>query len=286
MTSLNAEAWNSIHLALEEDLGIGSGSGDHSTLSTIPAGEKGRARLLIKEEGILAGVELALAVFHTVDPGLQVETFLSDGTAVKKGDEPFHVQGDKRSILTAERLVLNYMQRMSGIATLTRRYVQKVEHTSCQILDTRKTTPGLRWMEKWAVRLGGGANHRMGLYDMIMIKDNHVDFCGGVLQALDAVVRYQEEQGLNLPVELETRNLKELELALQHGSVDRVMLDNYTLPLLREAVDLINGRIPAEASGGVHLDTVQAIAETGVDYVSVGALTHSAVAMDISLKAL
>jgi nicotinate-nucleotide pyrophosphorylase (carboxylating) len=284
--NLPPEAYHSIRLALDEDLGLGPGRGDHSTLSTVPAAEQGRARLLVKQAGILAGVELARQIFHTVDPELVVEQHIADGTPVSPGDMPFYVSGSKQSILTAERLVLNFMQRMSGIATLTLRYVERVNHTKCRVLDTRKTTPGLRWMEKWAVRIGGGHNHRMGLYDMIMIKDNHVDFCGGIAPALSTVARYQQERGLNLPVELETRNLDEVRQALAHGGMQRIMLDNYPLELLREAVQLINGQVETEASGGVNLDTVGPIAETGVDFVSVGALTHSAIAMDISLKAL
>ncbi len=284
--ALPPEALLCIRETLAEDLGSGPGSGDHSTLATVPEGATGRARLLIKQPGILAGTSLAQAVFHLVDPDLTLDIRLTDGMRVSPGDEPFHVAGSSRSILTAERLVLNFMQRMSGIATLTRAYTDRVQHTNCKILDTRKTTPGLRWMEKWAVRIGGGQNHRMGLYDRIMIKDNHVDFSGSISKALDAVASYQLSRGLNLPVEIETRSLDEVRQVLAWGQVQRIMLDNYALNSLREAVQLIGDRTETEASGGVNLQTVSAIAETGVDFVSVGALTHSAAALDISLKAL
>jgi nicotinate-nucleotide pyrophosphorylase (carboxylating) len=279
-------ALESIRAALLEDLGQGEGRGDHSTLSSVPTDARGRARLLVKQPGVLAGLEVAAAVFSEVDPSLQMELHLRDGDAVAPGDEPFHLSGPSRSILTAERVALNFLQRMSGIATLTRAYAERVAHTHCRVLDTRKTTPGLRWMEKWAVRLGGGYNHRMGLYDYIMIKDNHADFCGGLARAIDAVERYQAERGLHLGLEVETRNLDEVRQVLERGGVQRIMLDNFALPDLARAVQLIGGRAETEASGGINLDTVAAVAETGVDFVSVGALTHSAPALDLSLKAV
>lgn len=271
-----------IKAALEEDIQ----DGDHTTLACIPSTESGTARCLIKEDGVLAGVELAVEIFHMVDSSLKVDIKINDGTPVKYGDVPFFVSGSKQSILTAERLVLNFMQRMSGIATKTRAFADKIAHTKCRLLDTRKTTPGLRVFEKWAVRIGGGHNHRMGLYDRVMIKDNHVDFCGGIPEAIDTVERYLKEKNLSIPVEIETRNLAEVAQVLKRGGVDRIMLDNYKLETMREAVQLIDGRFETEGSGGVNLETVGPIAETGVDFVSVGALTHSATSMDISLKAV
>lgn len=267
--------------ALAEDIG----PGDHTTLATIPEGAKGSARLLVKQPGILAGVELAAAVAHRFDPTLQLKTYLLDGALVKPGDVAFHLVGAERSILMVERLLLNFMQRLSGIATLTRRYVDAVEGTGCTILDTRKTTPTLRALEKWAVRLGGGGNHRHGLYDMVLIKDNHHDMCGGIPQAISAAQAYLKREGLELPIEVEVRGLDELELVLRTGGVQRVMLDNFQPLLLRKAVELIAGRFETEASGGITLETVRAYAETGVDFISVGALTHSAPSLDLSLKA-
>jgi nicotinate-nucleotide pyrophosphorylase (carboxylating) len=259
--------------------------GDHSSLATVPPSAEGRARLLVKQPGVLAGVALARALFERVDPRLELDVRLDDGAVVRPGDEAFLVSGPTRSILTAERLVLNGMQRMSGIATLTRRYAEAIAHTDCRLLDTRKTTPGLRQVEKWAVRIGGGHNHRMGLYDMVMIKDNHVDFCGGIAEAIDAVHRYFEQLGRTLPIEIETRNLEEVERVLARGGVQRVMLDNYALEDLRRAVERIGDAFETEASGGVNLETIGPIAETGVDFVSVGALTHSVDSLDLSLKA-
>ncbi|MBI1192343.1 MAG: carboxylating nicotinate-nucleotide diphosphorylase [Bacteroidetes bacterium] len=288
--ALSPDATTSIRQALAEDAGHGPHAGDHTSRATVPAKQQGRARLLVKQPGVLAGVDLACRILGEVDPSLHIHLRMRDGAIIQPGDEPFYLSGSELSILTAERIVLNFMQRMSGIATLTRTYTDRIAHTPCRLLDTRKTTPGLRWMEKWAVRIGGGYNHRMGLYDMVMIKDNHVDFSGGIAAALDSVVRYQQERGLALPVEIETRNLKEVQQVLdhgaQHGMVQRIMLDNYPLPLLREAVGLIARQAETEASGGVTLDTVAAIAETGVDFISVGALTHSAIGLDLSLKAL
>lgn len=267
--------------ALAEDIG----TGDHTTLATIPEESKGSARLLVKQPGILAGVELASAIAQHFDTRLQVRPYLMDGAHVSIGDVAFHLIGPQRSILTVERVLLNFMQRLSGVATLTRRYVDAVAGTGCVILDTRKTTPTLRALEKWAVQLGGGANHRHGLYDMIMIKDNHHDMLGGIPQAIAAARAYLDHNQLDLKIEVEVRGLDELELVLRHGGVDRVMLDNFTPNVLRKAIELISGRFETEASGGITLDSVRSFAETGVDFISVGALTHSAPSLDLSLKA-
>ena len=271
-----------IDLALREDIG----DGDHTTLSTIPPNARGAARLLVKDQGVLAGVELAQAIAHRFDPDLHFKLFLQDGATISKGDVAFTIMGSSRSILIVERLMLNFMQRMSGIATLTHRFVQAVEGTGCRILDTRKTTPGLRAIEKWAVRIGGGHNHRHGLYDMVMIKDNHVDMAGGIPQAIAAARAYQVQHGMDLPIEVETRSMSEVEQVLATGGVQRIMLDNFTPEQLRTAVQRIAGRFETEASGGITLETVRAYAETGVDFVSVGALTHSVPSLDLSLKAL
>jgi nicotinate-nucleotide pyrophosphorylase (carboxylating) len=271
-----------IELALAEDLG----DGDHTTLATIPADTAGAARLLVKQPGVLAGVELAQAVMRRVDPALNVKVFIQDGAQVVPGDVAFTVMGASRSILIAERTVLNFMQRMSGIATLTRRFVQAMEGTRCRVLDTRKTTPGLRHVEKWAVRIGGGLNHRMGLYDMVMIKDNHADMAGGISRAIAAVKAYQHQLGRELPIEVEVRNMKELEEVLITGGVDRIMLDNFGLDDLRLAVKRIRRRVATEASGGITLENAHDYAATGVDYISVGALTHSVGSLDLSLKAM
>ncbi|MEZ4757008.1 MAG: carboxylating nicotinate-nucleotide diphosphorylase [Flavobacteriales bacterium] len=271
-----------VELALREDIG----SGDHSALSTIPGDARGAARLLVKDAGVLAGVELAERVVERFDPALHMRVFLQDGARVKPGDVAFTINGPSRSILTIERLVLNFMQRMSGIATLTARYVAAVEGTGCRVLDTRKTTPGLRAVEKWAVRIGGGHNHRQGLYDMIMIKDNHADLCGGIPQAIAAARKYLAANGMSLPIEVETRDLKEVEQVLVTGGVQRIMLDNFTPDLLKAAVKRIGGQVETEASGGITLETIRDYAATGVDMISVGALTHSATSLDLSLKAL
>lgn len=271
-----------IELALAEDLG----DGDHTTLATIPADTAGAARLLVKQPGVLAGVELAQAVMRRVDPALNVKVFIQDGAQVVPGDVAFTVMGASRSILIAERTVLNFMQRMSGIATLTRRFVQAMEGTRCRVLDTRKTTPGLRHVEKWAVRIGGGVNHRMGLYDMVMIKDNHADMAGGISRAIAAVKAYQHQLGRELPIEVEVRSMKELEEVLITGGVDRIMLDNFGLDDLRLAVKRIRRRVATEASGGITLENAHDYAATGVDYISVGALTHSVGSLDLSLKAM
>lgn len=268
--------------ALREDIG----DGDHTTLATIPAKEKGKARLLVKEKGILAGVTLARFIAHRYDPKLRFKVSIKDGTPVRPGDIAFTISGPQRSILITERLILNFMQRMSGIATLTHRFVQELEGTGCTVADTRKTTPGLRVLEKWAVRIGGGTNHRSGLYDMILIKDNHVDFAGGLPQAISAARNYLSRKGLDLPIVVETRDLGEVRLVLATGGVDRIMLDNFPLPELRKAVSTIGGTFATEASGGITLTTAKKVARCGVDMISVGALTHSVMSMDMSLKAV
>ncbi len=271
-----------IDRALREDLG----DGDHTSLSTIPEDAKGAARLLVKEAGVLAGLELAETIIHRFDERLNMKPYLMDGAHITPNDIAFTLMGPSRSILMVERLVLNFMQRMSGIATLTHRYVQAVEGTGCRVLDTRKTTPTLRALEKWAVRLGGGTNHRHGLYDMIMIKDNHADMAGGIPQAIAAARAYLEQTGRDLPIEVETRNLREVEQVMNVGGVQRIMLDNFDPLSLRKAVEFIGGRFETEASGGITLTTARSFAETGVDYISVGALTHSAPSLDLSLKAI
>ncbi|WP_298648317.1 carboxylating nicotinate-nucleotide diphosphorylase [uncultured Proteiniphilum sp.] len=276
---------NLIRLALSEDIG----DGDHTTLCSIPETEEGQSRLLIKEEGILAGVDVAIDVFHTFDPELQVEIFLGDGSHVKPGDVAFIVSGKVRSILQTERLVLNIMQRMSGIATITNKYMKRLEGTSAKVLDTRKTTPGMRILEKQAVKIGGGENHRIGLFDMILLKDNHVDFAGGIENAIRGAQNYLKERNKRLRIEIEVRNLDELEEALRIGGVDRIMLDNFTPgETLRavETVKAVDGRVELESSGGITIDTIREFAETGVDYISVGALTHSVKSLDMSLKAI
>jgi nicotinate-nucleotide pyrophosphorylase (carboxylating) len=260
--------------------------GDHTSMACIGASAKGKAQLIIKDDGIIAGVEVARMVFEYVDPLLEMETFLTDGAAVKYGDIAFFVHGSALSILTAERVALNIMQRMSGIATLTSKYVKEIEGTGATVIDTRKTTPGIRLLEKSAVKLGGGENHRMGLYDMMMIKDNHIDFSGGIANAIEAANNYQQQHFLDLKIEIETRNLEEVKEVLIVGNIDRIMLDNFTPKMLKEAVEMIDGQYETEASGGIKLDTIRGYAETGVQYISVGALTHSAVSMDMSLKAV
>ncbi|MEL6671371.1 MAG: carboxylating nicotinate-nucleotide diphosphorylase [Bacteroidota bacterium] len=271
-----------IREALREDIG----PGDYTSLSTIPDGLTARARCLIKDEGILAGVEIAKLIFAEVDAALQVEHLLDDGTPVTYGDIAFRVEGNPRSILQAERLVLNIMQRMSGISTMTRKVMAQLEGLSCSVLDTRKTTPLVRHLEKWAVHIGGGTNHRFGLYDMVMIKDNHVDYAGGITAAVKACQAYQQQHSLSLKIEVETRNLEEVREALEVGGVDRIMLDNMSLDMMREAVGMIGDRAETEASGGITMDTVRAVGETGVNYISMGALTHSVRSLDISLKAI
>ena len=270
-----------IRTALAEDVG----DGDHSALAAIPAGAQNRAHLLVKGEGILAGVALAPLIFKEVDPALHMTVLLTDGTPVRHGDIAFTVEGPARSILTAERLVLNCMQRMSGIATYTAHLNNLLAGTTTKLLDTRKTTPNFRICEKWAVLIGGGVNHRYGLFDMIILKDNQVDYAGGIAQAIAATHAYLEKTGRQLPIEIETRSLTEVQQALDAGGVDRIMLDNMNPELLREAVALIAGRFPTEASGGITEQTIAEVARTGVDYISVGALTHSVKSLDLSLKA-
>ncbi|UKT62434.1 carboxylating nicotinate-nucleotide diphosphorylase [Pedobacter mucosus] len=267
--------------ALAEDLG----DGDHTSLSTIAKGTQGKAKLIIKENGILAGIELALEIFKVVDSNLNVEVFLNDGDEVKVGEVALNVLGDTHSILIAERLVLNCMQRMSGIATKTHRIVSILKDTKTKILDTRKTTPGLRYLEKWAVRIGGGVNHRIGLYDMILIKDNHVDYAGGIAKAINAAQTYLKENNKQLQIEIEVRNLEELSQVLEIGGVDRIMLDNFNFENLKSAVSLIDGKFVTEASGGITEDNVLDYAACGVDFISMGALTHSVKSLDMSLKA-
>jgi nicotinate-nucleotide pyrophosphorylase (carboxylating) len=260
-------------------------TGDHSSLACITEPTLGKAQLICKAEGILAGVELSKIICERVDASLQFEEFLSDGASIKHGDVAFHIHGEVKSILRAERLLLNFMQRMSGIATNTSKYVNAVANTSTKILDTRKTTPNLRYFEKWAVRIGGGQNHRYGLYDMIMLKDNHIDYCGGITKAIQRVVEYQKQHALNLPVEVETRTLEDVKEVLQVGNITRIMFDNFGPERMYEAVELVNHQYETEASGGINLQTVRSYALTGVDYISVGALTHSSASLDLSLKA-
>ncbi|MBR6310180.1 MAG: carboxylating nicotinate-nucleotide diphosphorylase [Paludibacteraceae bacterium] len=271
-----------IRAAFREDIG----DGDHSTLACIPADAMGKSRLIVKEDGILAGVEVAREVFKTFDPEMQMEVFIQDGTPVKVGDVAFVVSGKVQSILQTERLVLNIMQRMSGIATVTNRYVKHIEGLHTRLLDTRKTTPGLRLLEKAAVKIGGGVNHRIGLYDMIMLKDNHVDFAGGIEKAIRKTQDYLKRTGKNLKIEIEVRNLDELNEVLRIGGVDRIMLDNFDIPTTKKAVEIIGGRVETESSGGITFDTLRSYAECGVDFISVGALTHSVKSLDMSLKAV
>ena len=271
-----------IGLWFSEDIG----DGDHSTLSCIPETARGKSQLIIREEGVLAGVEIARRIFAAFDPELKMEVFMQDGALVKPGDIVFITEGKIRSLLQTERLMLNIMQRMSGIATRTRTYVQRLEGTNTKVLDTRKTTPGLRYLEKEAVRIGGGTNHRFGLYDMIMLKDNHVDFAGGISEAISRTRNYLKQNNKNLKIEIEVRNFDELNEVLATGGVDRIMLDNFSVENTRKAVELIAGRYETEASGGITLDNLLDYALCGVSYISVGALTHSVKSLDMSFKAL
>lgn len=271
-----------IKLSFAEDIG----DGDHTTLCCIPEDAMGKSKLLIKEDGVLAGVEIAKQVFAAFDKDMQVEVFINDGAEVKKGDVAMIVTGKIRSLLQTERLMLNIMQRMSGIATMTRKYVKKLEGTNTKILDTRKTTPGMRMLEKAAVKIGGGVNHRIGLFDMILLKDNHVDFAGGIDNAIDRCHKYLEEKGLNLKIELEVRSFEELDQAIKHGGIDRIMLDNFSTADTKKAVEIIKHRFETESSGGITFDTIRDYAECGVDYISVGALTHSVMGLDMSFKAV
>jgi nicotinate-nucleotide pyrophosphorylase (carboxylating) len=271
-----------IHNALKEDLG----DGDHSSLSCIPKTAQGKAKLLVKANGILAGVEIAKKVFEIVDPKIELEILLQDGAEIKVDDIAFYATGSSLNILKAERLVLNIMQRMSGIATKTNKLIQLIKHTDCKLLDTRKTTPNFRIIEKEAVKIGGGVNHRFGLYDMVMLKDNHIDFAGGIKEAVLATQKYLKEIGKDLKIEVESRNLAEVKQILAVGGVHRIMLDNYTPQQAKQAVDFINGRVETEASGEITENTIVAYAESGVNYISVGALTHHVKSLDLSLKAV
>lgn len=271
-----------LNLAFAEDVG----DGDHTTLSTIPADAIGKQKLLIKEEGIIAGVDIAKKVLNKVDPELKIEVFIEDGSRVKPGDIAFIVEGRVQSLLVAERTMLNIMQRMSGIATTTRRYQDELEGLHTKVLDTRKTTPGMRMLEKEAVAIGGGINHRIGLFDMILIKDNHIDFAGGIPQAVNAAKQYCAEHGKDLKIEVEARSLDDIKTILDLGGVYRIMFDNFTPELTREAVKLVDGKCQTESSGGITFGNLRAYAEAGVDYISVGALTHSVKGLDMSFKAM
>lgn len=271
-----------IKQALAEDIG----NGDHSTLACIDVQEKGKAILKIKENGVLAGVSIAEEIFKLVQPDAEIKVLIADGAKVCYGEIAFELNANVHTILKTERLALNIMQRMSGIASLTNQYVEKVKNYPAKILDTRKTTPNFRWFEKQAVLIGGGQNHRMGLYDMIMLKDNHIDYCGSIENAIDKTKNYLQSNKLDLKIEIEARNLNDVEIILKHGGVHRVMLDNFNTTDLQKAVTMINQQFETEASGGINLDTVEAYAATGVDFISVGAVIHHAVSMDLSLKAV
>lgn len=271
-----------VELAIREDIG----DGDHSSLSTIPAENVGHMRLLIKQDGILAGVEVAQLVFRRLDPTVEIDVKIVDGTAVKKGDVAFYVRGRVHTLLQSERIILNIMQRMSGVATETNRYVKELNGFKTRILDTRKTTPGMRVLDKMAVKIGGGENHRMGLFDMIMLKDNHIDFSGGVYNAILKAKEYLHLRGRSLPIEVEVRSLADIGEVFRAGGVDRIMLDNFTPELTKDAVVLIGGRAEIESSGGITFATLRDYAQCGVDYISVGALTHQIKSLDMSLKAM
>ena len=281
MLSVNELEDRLIDLAFAEDIG----DGDHTTLCCIPENAMGKSHLLIKEDGILAGVELAKRVFAKFDPTMQVEVLINDGTPVKKGDIAMVVTAKVRSLLQTERLMLNIMQRMSGIATMTNKYVERLKGTKTHVLDTRKTTPGLRMLEKQAVKVGGGMNHRIGLFDMILLKDNHIDFCGGITNAITRCHEYLKEKGLDLKIEIEVRNFDELAEAMNCGGINRIMLDNFSVADTKKAVDIVGGKFETESSGGITFDTIRDYAECGVDFISVGALTHSVKGLDMSFKA-
>ena len=270
-----------IDLSFAEDIG----DGDHTTLCCIPEDAMGKSKLLIKEDGILAGVEIAKEVFHRFDPTMQVEVLMGDGTKVKKGDVAMIVTGKVRSLLQTERLMLNIMQRMSGIATMTAKYVERLKGTHTRVLDTRKTTPGMRMLEKQAVKIGGGCNHRIGLFDMILLKDNLVDFAGGIANAINRCHEYLKQKGLDLKIEIEVRNFDELKQAMDCGGIDRIMLDNFSVADTKKAVEIVGGKYETESSGGITFDTLRDYAECGVDFISVGALTHSVKGLDMSFKA-
>lgn len=281
MLSVNELEDRLIDLAFAEDIG----DGDHTTLCCIPENAMGKSHLLIKEDGIFAGVELAKRVFAKFDPTMQVEVLINDGTPVKKGDIAMVVTAKVRSLLQTERLMLNIMQRMSGIATMTNKYVERLKGTKTHVLDTRKTTPGLRMLEKQAVKIGGGMNHRIGLFDMILLKDNHIDFCGGITNAITRCHEYLKEKGLDLKIEIEVRNFDELAEAMNCGGINRIMLDNFSVADTKKAVDIVGGKFETESSGGITFDTIRDYAECGVDFISVGALTHSVKGLDMSFKA-
>ena len=270
-----------IKLAFAEDIG----DGDHTTLCCIPADEVGKSKLLIKEAGVLAGVDMARRIFRAFDPELKMTVYIEDGAEVKPGDIAFVVEGKVQSLLQTERLMLNVMQRMSGIATVTRKYVKRLEGLHTRVLDTRKTTPGMRILEKMAVKIGGGVNHRIGLFDMILLKDNHVDFAGGIDKAINRAKEYCKEKGKDLKIEIEVRNFDELQQVLDLGGVDRIMFDNFTPEMTKKAVDMVAGKYETESSGGITFDTLRDYAECGVDFISVGALTHSVKGLDMSFKA-
>ncbi len=280
MNAFDFDKW--LTEALKEDIG----PGDFTSLATIPDNAFGKAQLIVKDNGTIAGVAITEKIIHAFDPTLKVTTYIQDGAVVKIGDIAFIVEGKSQSITTIERLVLNVMQRMSGIATETHRLVQMISHTNCKLLDTRKTTPNFRYFEKEAVRIGGGFNHRYALYDMILVKDNHIDFSGGVKPALSKIVAFLKEKNLDLKIEVETRNLKEIEEVLESGIAFRIMLDNFAPDKIREAVKHINGKVETEASGGIDETTIKEYAETGVNYISMGALTHHVKSFDLSLKAI
>lgn len=281
MLSVNELEDRLIDLAFAEDIG----DGDHTTLCCIPENAMGKSHLLIKEDGILAGVEVAKRVFAKFDPTMQVEVLINDGTPVKKGDIAMVVTAKVRSLLQTERLMLNIMQRMSGIATMTNKYVERLKGTKTHVLDTRKTTPGLRMLEKQAVKIGGGMNHRIGLFDMILLKDNHIDFCGGITNVITRCHEYLKEKGLDLKIEIEVRNFDELAEAMNCGGINRIMLDNFSVADTKKAVDIVGGKFETESSGGITFDTIRDYAECGVDFISVGALTHSVKGLDMSFKA-
>ena len=281
MLSVNELEDRLIDLAFAEDIG----DGDHTTLCCIPEDAMGKSHLLIKEDGILAGVEVAKRVFAKFDLTMQVEVLINDGTPVKKGDIAMVVTAKVRSLLQTERLMLNIMQRMSGIATMTNKYVERLKGTKTHVLDTRKTTPGLRMLEKQAVKIGGGMNHRIGLFDMILLKDNHIDFCGGITNAITRCHEYLKEKGLDLKIEIEVRNFDELAEAMECGGINRIMLDNFSVADTKKAVDIVGGKFETESSGGITFDTIRDYAECGVDFISVGALTHSVKGLDMSFKA-
>jgi len=260
------------------------GSGDHSSLAAIPENAKGKMRLLVKENGILAGIEVAKEVLRQIDPSISINCFKKDGDEIVVGDIVFELEGSARSMLTAERTLLNFMQRLSGIATVSKQYADAVKDTKTKILDTRKTTPNMRELEKYAVKIGGSENHRFGLYDMIMLKDNHIDFAGGIEKAIDATHEYLKKNGLDLKTEIETRTLEEVKRVVKHGKIDRIMLDNFAPENIKEALKLIDGKYETEASGGITLQNIKEYAQTGVDFISIGALTHHIKSLDLSLK--